>query len=195
MSGPRPIVGLWFPDDLPLEDRPDLTDLWILARPKVKYYGSFPAGFLQRARDLLGVDLEQAVLHVCGGEIRQYPFRGLGPNDKTLDLDPDRNPDFLQDARDPLPYNGDLFWDAILIDRPYTPEDAEKYAPGRDALPPINALLKDALRVVKPLGKVGVFDYIGPRPPKHNVRFVAAVGVWCGFDNRIRIYTVFERLA
>jgi hypothetical protein len=27
-----------------------ITDVWILARPKVKYYGAYPNGFLERAR-------------------------------------------------------------------------------------------------------------------------------------------------
>ena len=30
-----------------------ITDLWFLARPKVKYYGAYPNGFLERARALL----------------------------------------------------------------------------------------------------------------------------------------------
>lgn len=32
-----------------------ITDFWILARPKVKYYGAYPSGFLERARALVGV--------------------------------------------------------------------------------------------------------------------------------------------
>ena len=30
-----------------------ITDLWILARPKHRYYGAFPAGYLQRGRHLI----------------------------------------------------------------------------------------------------------------------------------------------
>ena len=41
-----------------------ITDVWILARSKVPYYGAYPAGFLHRARTLLGVDAVGAVLHV-----------------------------------------------------------------------------------------------------------------------------------
>lgn len=111
-----------------------ITDVWILARSKVKYYGAYPAGFLHRARALLGVSPDDAILHVCGGKVRDYPYRGLGPNDRTLDLDPACQPNFLQDARDALPRRACTcvgyachephLWDAVLIDRPYTPEDA-----------------------------------------------------------------------
>lgn len=91
-----------------------ITDTWILGRPKVPYYGSYPCGFLGRARDLLGVTLTDPVLHVCGGRARDYSrpefgvtkgvgVRGFGPNDKTLDLDPALTPDYLQDCRKPLP--------------------------------------------------------------------------------------------
>jgi hypothetical protein len=73
-----------------------ITDVWILARPKLsegaKYYGSYPAGFLSRARALLGVSMERPVLHVCAGLVRNYPFSGLGRNDRTVDLDPATHP-------------------------------------------------------------------------------------------------------
>jgi hypothetical protein len=81
-----------------------------------------------------------------------------------------------------------------LIDRPYTEEDADHYATGRATLPNLQKLLKDAVDAVKEGGKVGVLDYVAPRPPK-NARLVALVGVVVGFNNRIRVYSVFERMA
>lgn len=166
-----------------------ITDTWILTRPKVKYHGAFPAGFLHRARALLGVRRLDAVLHVCGGKVRDYPYRGFGPNDKTLDLDPSCLPDFLQDCRLPLPSGP---WEAVLIDRPYTEEDAAKYAPGADALPAINSLLANAIAVVPLGGCVGVLDYIWPSPPQ-NATERAVVGVGTGRGGRARWFTVFER--
>lgn len=175
-----------------------ITDVWILARPKVKYYGAYPAGFLHRARHLLGVGPLDPILYVCGGMVRKYPYRGFGPFDKTLDLDPACEPDFLQDACDPLPTdNSDgmpNLWSAVLIDRPYTPEDADKYTPGRDKLPFANLLLKNSIQVVPAGGKVGILDYIWPQPPK-NAREVAVVAVGTGRNSRARWFTVFERLS
>jgi len=44
---------------------------------------------------LFGVGPNDAVLHVCGGKVRDYPFRGLGKYDRTLapgaDVLPDAN--------------------------------------------------------------------------------------------------------
>lgn len=172
-----------------------ITDVWLLARSKVKYYGAYPAGFLGRARDLLGVGSDDPVLHVCGGRVRDYPYRGLGPNDQTLDLNEELRPDFVQDANAPLPLRDGPHthqltqWGAVLIDRPYTPEDADHYKPGASLLPDINKVVANALRVAP---RVGVLDYFIPRPPK-GTRFVACVGVVVGFGNRGRFFTVFER--
>ncbi len=176
-----------------------ICDTWILARPKVKYYGAYPSGFLHRARALLGVGPHDAVLHVCAGKVRDYPFRGFGPNDQTLDLDPATEPDFWRDAREPFPFRNDgesarlLSWHAVLIDRPYTPEDAAHYAPGPDALPTANQLIRHALNVVPVGHRVGILDYVWPQPPKHAVE-LATVGVTCGRNNRIRQFTVIEKL-
>jgi len=54
--------------------------MWILTRAKlkggVKYYGAYPGGFPERARALLGAIIDEPVLHVCGGVVRHYPYRG-----------------------------------------------------------------------------------------------------------------------
>ncbi len=180
-----------------------ITDTWILARSKTKYYGAFPSGFLHRARQLLGVSNQDAVLHVCGGKVRDYPFRGFGVNDQTLDLDPACEPDFLQDAREPFPMryiDNDRYqstkrpWAAVLIDRPYTADDADHYVPGRDKLPSANLLVKHGLAVVPVGGKVGILDYVWPQPPKNAVE-AAVITVATGRNNRARFFTVFERLA
>lgn len=173
-----------------------ITDVWFLARPKVKFYGAYPNGFLERAKCLLGITHRTAILHVCGGRVKDYPNKRIvGPNDYTLDLDPATEPDFLQDARDPWPtYSAnESAWPAILIDRPYTVADAAHYAPGEQKLPQINSLLKRGIEAVRPGGKVGVLDYTLPQPPREGVRFVACVGVIAGYNNRMRCFSVFER--
>jgi hypothetical protein len=194
-----------------------ITDTWILARPKVKYYGAYPSGFLERARALLGVSPYDAVLHVCGGRAREYPAqpRGFGPNDKTLDLDAALAPDFVQAATEPLPCRrhfgaavhclrypqfADCGWAALIADPPYTEADAEKYGPGRDAFPSANRILRNMLDAVRPGGRVGMLHYLLPQPPAerhvpYDVRFVACVGVIVGFNNRMRVFSVFEREA
>lgn len=176
-----------------------ITDLWILTRAKlkggVKFYGAYLGGFPERARALLGCRIDQPVLHVCGGRAKLYPYkRGFGPNDATLDLDPKCEPDYRMDARDALPAVNEQWkhWAGVLIDPPYSEADAAKYAVGADVYPKPNQLVKNAFDVLPVGGRVGIIHYILPSPPKNSV-FVAAVGVLCGFNNRIRVYSVFEK--
>ena len=176
-----------------------LTDMWILARAKLlggrKYHGAYLGGFPERARALLGATIDEPVLHVCGGMAKYYPYKGgFGVLDRTLDIDPEVEPDFLQDAREPWPVGpfGNRPWKAILIDPPYDEENAGKYRCGADVYPKPNELLKRAFEVLEPGQRVGIIHYILPKAPKPS-RFVAAVGVLCGFNNRVRIYSVFEK--
>ena len=83
-------------------------------------------------------------------------------------------------------------WPAILADPPYSEKDAESYAPGAAAYPKPNLLLKNCIDAVRVGGRVGIIHYILPSPPK-NAHFVACVGVVCGYNNRMRCYSVFER--
>lgn len=173
-----------------------ITDIWILARPKVKYYGAYPNGFLERARALLGVTPFDAVLHVCGGAARDYPAkpRGFGPHDQTLDLDETLSPDFVRAATEPLPSPSHGYgWHALIADPPYTEADAAHYAPGATAFPSANMILRNMLDVVRVGGRVGMLHYVLPQPPKDGVKFVACVGVIVGYNNRMRCFSVFER--
>jgi hypothetical protein len=174
-----------------------ICDTWIMGRSRTKYYGAFPAGFLQRARHLIGVPLIEPVLFVCGGMVRDYSCRGFGPNDKTLDLDPALSPDFLADAREPYPLNTqDLYgyWPGIIIDRPYTEEDADRYAPGRSKFPKLNLLVKHAINAIDVGSRIGILDYLWPQAPK-NAKEQAVITVATGRNNRVRLFVVYEKIA
>jgi hypothetical protein len=184
-----------------------ICDTWILARPKVAYYGSYPSGFLTRARQLLGVDIRTPVLHVCSGKVQDYDLAvhgrqgvGFGPHDCTLDLDPSLNPTYCQDCRDPLPPSpfgtGGTSggWPAILADPPYSREDAAHYRVGSDTFPSPKQLLHNCLKAVCAGGRVGFLHFVAPRPPKE-VAFIALVGVFMGYDNQARWYSVYEKRA
>lgn len=179
-----------------------ICDVWWLARCKYKSgqkrYGGYLGGFPERARVLIGAALSEPVLHVCGGMARDYPYkRGFGKYDRTLDLDPLCQPDYLQDAREQLPSHAEIDgtfypFKAHLIDPPYTEDDADKYPPGRDKLPTPHELVRNSINAL-PVGyKVGIIGYIVPRCPK-NAIYVASIDVRCGFGNRARTFDVFER--
>jgi len=173
-----------------------LSDMVIPARPKLlngkKFYGAYPAGLLERARAMLGVNINDPVLHVCGGMTKHYPYPrfSIGPNDRTLDLDPATDPDYLQDAREPYPAG----FKGVLADPPYSADEAKNYKPGASAYPTPGIILRRALDAVPPGGRVGILHFKSPNPPK-NTRLVAVLGVWMGYNMAIRSFTFYEREA
>ncbi len=174
-----------------------ICDTWILARSKVKYYGAYPAGFLHRARALLGVHIDEPVLHLCSGRVRDYPYEGVGPCDYTLDVDgtlqPDLQCDITQEAVPLMPSEDSSvyhYWGAVLADPPYTVEDAARY--GTAPVPSARNCLDAGLSVIEVGSRVGILHYVAPRPPK-GVKFVALVTVFVGFENRSRLYSVYEK--
>jgi len=180
-----------------------ITDFWFLARAKLKggekYYGAYLGGFPERARVLLGASISEPVLHVCGGKARLYPYKGgFGPNDMTMDLDPKLLPDICHDANEAFPMaltnqNDPRFpFRAMLADPPYSPEDAAHYAPGRTQYPLPNRIVSHMMNAL-PVGcRAGIIHYVLPACPK-NAKFIACVGIICGFNNRIRCFSVFEK--
>lgn len=177
-----------------------ITDVWLLGRPKTGYYGSYPAGFLTRARNVLGVHRDDPVLHVCGGKLREHKcgpacpgdgthYHGVGLNDRTVDLDPTLTPDFVQDVREPLPHPG--YWAAVLADPPYSPEDAAHYTVGAEVFPSAGEVLRNCCAAVRPGGRVGIIHYEWPGPPS-GWREVAAIAVGTGRRAKARWFTVWE---
>jgi len=186
-----------------------ICDLWMLARCKykngVKRYGGYLAGFPERARVLLGCNINDSVLHVCGGMAKDYPYqRGFGSNDKTLDLDPACDPDYLQDAREHYPWCPPIGngispaiatrepWPGILIDPPYSAEDATHYLPGSEKYPSPSLLIKNAMDVLPIGGRCGIIHFYPPKQPKNSM-MVACIGIISGFNSRIRVYSVYEK--
>ncbi len=197
-----------------------ITDTWILARPKIAYYGAYPNGFLERARVFLPVTRTEPVLHVCGGKVKQYPtLKTLCPNDVTCDLNPAVDPDVVWNVRtmgipDPNQFEqacvrelmsfrpGECGWRGILADRPYSEQDAAEYEqywtvspPALDAeLPEANLIVRSAMDVLCHGGRIGILDYVWPQPPSKGVKSIACIGVIAGFNNRMRCFSVFEKL-
>lgn len=192
-----------------------ITDVMILARRKGKYYAGFPAGFLPRARHEIECNASDRVLFICAGKVSEndgrkvggIPLTGFYPQDITVDIDPETNPTVLFDVRelDRVANAGDaLLWPPVgnptpaprgaIIDRDYTPEDADKHATGRETWPAnLDKLLADTLRLV-PVGScVGVLDYLTPRPPK-SAALVAHFAVTTMYGGRERAFNVYRRL-
>jgi hypothetical protein len=188
-----------------------ICDFWILGRCKHKYFGGYLAGFLERARVLLGVGLEDAIAHIPGGMAHQYngkkggiTLSGFGVNDWTIDLDPACNPDILMDVRllDKIETKklislrtGKILTrpSAILIDRPYSEDMAKNYSVGSEVLPNLNKLTSDSLRLLEKGQRVGVIDWKWPRVDNKLGKEVAVIAVTTGRDSAPRQFTVFEK--
>lgn len=136
------------------------------------------------------------MLHICGGNAHLYPYAGgYGKLDERQDLDASVNPEHFSDCSVSIPKwraEGG-WWAGMIADPPYSAEDAKQYSPGADKYPSPNKIVSLACEVL-PIGrKIGIIHYIVPACPK-NAKFIACVGIVCGFNNRIRAFSVYERI-
>jgi len=183
-----------------------IAEFWILSEATLerghKVYDAYPVDFREQARAWLGVT-DDPLLHVCAGRERESPYPRSGSADTTLDVDSTHEPNVVQDVRLPFPL-GCLSccepWGAILIDDlPDTPEDAARSAPGAAAWPSPDHLIRSALAVLRPGGRVGILHDLRLHAPTllpqlpTGVRFVATVAV-CGDSDNRRVLSVFEAL-
>jgi len=173
-----------------------VTDVCLMARPKVPYYGAFPNGSLERMRLPLGAQIQDEILFVCSGRVRAYPCRGFGPNDKTVDINKKLRPDFVMDVRLELPVKQGG-WRAMIVDTPYSRDEAKHYGT-ENQYPEPDPLLKLCLEHTRPGGRVGFLHWYWPRPPREvhgcPIKEVFVMPVSTGRASRIRNYVVFEKV-
>lgn len=156
-------------------------------------YGGYPNGSLEKFRVFMGVHISDPVLHVCAGLVRQYKYveRAVGPNDKTMDLDPSTHPDYLQDARKPWPTG----FKAAIADPDYSLLDATKAKrpSGAGSLPTPNELLKCAYVALEPGRRFGILHTKIPSIKDDRWISVVSCDVKMGGNNVVRTFTVLER--
>jgi len=172
-----------------------VTDVGLFAHPKVKYYGAFLNGSLERMRLPLGAQIQDPVLFVCGGKVREYPCAGFGPNDKTVDINPRLNPDYVMDVRHRLPKKRGG-WRAMIVDSPWSKEQARNYGT-EEQYPRPGPLLKLCLEHTRPGGRVGILHWLMPSPPKevHGCRIKLVFALPMALYNKTwRGYVVFEKV-
>lgn len=148
-------------------------------------FGRYPVGFLERVLRAWGVDPARC-LHVCsGGMSRDAALGGV-----RIDLRTAAQPDILADGRR-LPFR-DASFAAVCIDPPYSTDYARDLY-GVD-YPRPSHLLREAVRVVKPGGRIGMLHFLVPQIPR-GADFVSVEGVTQGLGYRIRAWTTYRRHA
>lgn len=147
--------------------------------------GGYPKGFLPWAYSIVrgqgGRVVPDEVVHLCSGSVRE----GV-----TVDIRPEVQPRIVADATaTPLP---DGVTDLVLIDPPYSAEYARNLYGTEYPLP--QALLREAARLVRPGGYIGLLHFQVPlQPSKSGLRLVTVYGVTTGPGYAIRAWTLYRR--
>ena len=166
-----------------VEDKGWVYGVWYCGTSwqKVKLYGEYPPTFLKRALALFP-DAKD-ILHCPSGTI-------MGPG-VTVDMivDDVRKPQ-VQASADAIPLE-DATFDLILSDPPYSKEDSAKY--GCPPFP-IGGFMKEAHRLLRVGGYLGVLDVRYPSYSGKKWKLAALIAVVTGFVRITRIFSIFERL-
>jgi hypothetical protein len=143
--------------------------------------GGYPKGFLAKAFETLGADPDK-VLHLCSGSVR---------GGYTVDIRPEMKPDIIADCRNtPFP---DESWEWIMCDPPYSEEYAKNLYGTEKDYPKPGQILKEACRLLKVGGRVGILHFQVPMSHKP-LRLVGVWGITTGAGYAIRAWSVFEKM-
>lgn len=150
-------------------------------RVKSKYYGGYPAGYLKRIRALFPD--KRSALHLFSGKVDTELFPG-----KTVDINPENNPDYIDDAQRLEDVPLDQF-DLVLADPPYSIEDAQHYG---TSMVKRNLVMK-VLNRLKPGAHVVWLDQVLPMYRKDTFKMEAVIGMVKSTNHRFRVITIFKR--
>lgn len=175
-----------FPDALFIGGDGRVVGTWIMGndyRVKSTYYGGYPAGYLKRIKSLFPD--KRNVLHLFSGKVDTETFPG-----KTVDVNPDNNPDYLDDAQTLKSVPLETF-DLVMADPPYSVEDSDHYQTTMVKRNVVMATLGARL----PTGAHVVWlDQVLPMWKKTCFKLVAAIGMVKSTNHRFRIISIFEKL-
>lgn len=174
-----------FPAVYTIDDIGRAYAFWILGndyRVKSNYYGGYPATYLKRVKALFPE--KRRALHLFSGKVDVDVIPG-----DTVDTNTDLMPTFVDDAHtlNSVPLER---YDWILIDPPYSVEDAERYG---------TCMIKRNV-VMRALGRCAhgthlVFlDQVLPMYRKAEWHVEALISIVRSTNHRFRVATVFRRM-
>ncbi len=150
-------------------------------RVKSGYYGGYPAGYLRRLRALFPD--KKSCLHLFSGKVDLDAFPG-----KTVDINKENNPDYVDDAQTLLKVPLHRF-DLAAVDPPYSVEDAVRYG---TVMIKRNVVMR-ALSRMRPGSHVAWLDQVLPMYKKVEWDVIGYMGMVKSTNHRFRIVTVFQR--
>lgn len=143
--------------------------------------GGYPKGFLKHAYATIGAENPDEVLHLCAGSMKV----GI-----RVDVRAETNPTVVADCRHTPFADGSFRW--IMADPPYAESYAENLYGTGAVYPKPGEILREATRLLKPGGRVGLLHFIVPMSRKP-LRLVGVFGITTGAGYAIRAWSVFEK--
>lgn len=146
---------------------------------KAIYYGQFPATFVKRVKAMFPTE---RMLHLCCGRCR---IEGA-TNVDIMDLP---EADLIADAENTGLPSGSF--DVVLIDPPYSQEDATRY--GVKRLINSRKVMAEAARVLSDDGYLLWLDEKYPAYRRADWELTGLIGVVTGFERRTRVLSMFRK--
>ena len=174
-----------FPVALSVDPNGHAYGIWVMGNnytTRTTYYGGYPHGYLKRVKGLFPE--KRRALHLFSGDVDTVTFPG-----DTVDLKPDRNPTYVDDAQTLTGVPLEIY-DIVLVDPPYSVEDAEHYGP---TMVKRNKVMDVLGRRLSPGAHVVWLDQVLPMYRKEDFEVEAYVGMVKSTNHRFRVVTIFRK--
>lgn len=176
-----------YPRSLFVSEDQRIVGTWIMGQnytARQDFYGSYPHGYLRRVTALFPE--KERVLHIFSGRVDL----DIMPGD-TVDLNPDLQPTFLDDAQtlERVPIEN---YDLVMADPPYSVEDAERY---KVTMVKRNKVMAALGRRLNAGCHVVWLDQVLPMFRKDQFSIQAVIGMVKSTNHRFRVVTVFCKRA
>ena len=148
---------------------------------KAIYYGQFPATFVKRITTMFPTS-ENRMAHLCCGRCH---IDGA----TNVDNMPLPEADVVADVES-LPFR-DGSYDVVLIDPPYTEEDASRYKQSR--LISSRKVMAESRRVLNDEGWLLWLDEKYPSYRRAEWSLRGLIGIVTGFERRTRVLSMFQK--
>lgn len=175
-----------YPRNIFLGEDGRIVGTWIMGNNytvKSGYYGGYPHGYLKRIKAMFPDKLN--VLHLFSGCVDLEALPG-----KTCDINPERNPDYVDDAQSLKSVPVEEF-DLVCADPQYSVEDSEHYGVSmvkrNQVMKSLGARLKSGAHVVW-------LDQVLPVYRKDQFTLEATIGMMKSTNHRFRMVTIFKKL-